>query len=185
MNLPNFISLMRLLSVPLIVWLALAEFWVAAFWVFAAAGFSDALDGAIAKRTGQVTVVGRYLDPIADKALLVAVYVTLGQAGHLPVWLVVLVVSRDVLIVGGALLSHTLSLGVKIRPVIISKINTGGQIVLAAVAMGELAFPSLQSLTADLVTPGLIYFVGLTTAASGLTYVVLWGQCIAGAEEAR
>jgi len=184
-NVPNFISLMRLLSVPLIVWLALSEYWLAEFWVFVAAGLSDALDGAIAKRTGQITVAGRYLDPIADKTLLVAVYITLGQAGYLPVWLVLLVVSRDLLIVGGALLAHTLSLGVKIQPVIVSKINTGGQIVLAALAMGQLASPSLQSLTADAVTPGLIYFVGLTTAVSGITYMVLWGRCIAGAEEIR
>jgi cardiolipin synthase len=184
-NAPNFISLMRLLSVPLIVWLALSEFWLAAFWVFVAAGLSDALDGAIAKRTGQITVTGRYLDPIADKTLLVAIYITLGQAGYLPVWLVLLVVSRDLLIVGGALLGHTLSLGVKIQPVIVSKINTGGQIVLAALAMGQLVSPSLQSLTGGWVTQGLIYFVGLTTAASGITYVVLWGRCTVGTEEIR
>lgn len=184
MNAPNFISLARLLSVPVIVWLILTQYWMAAFWAFVAAGLSDALDGAIAKRTGQITLAGRYLDPIADKTLLVAIYVTLGQAGYLPVWLVILVVSRDLLIVGGALLAQTLALGLKIRPLIVSKVNTGTQIVLAGIVLGELASPALHGVSAGFFTPGLVFVVGATTVASGLTYLVLWGRRIATAKEA-
>src|SRR5277367_6169746 len=85
-NLPNFITLARLLSVPVAVWLILVGEFAAAFWVFVAAGVSDALDGFIAKRFDQRTRLGALLDPIADKSLLVAVYVTLGVAGELPAW---------------------------------------------------------------------------------------------------
>ena len=102
MNLPNLITLARLLAVPLVVFLILQGLMTAAFWMFFAAGISDAVDGYLAKRMDAVTELGTYLDPIADKTLLVAVYVTLGIAGHVPTWLVILVVSRDLLIIGGA-----------------------------------------------------------------------------------
>ena len=106
MSPPNVISLGRLLSVPLTVWVILQGYFVVAFGIFVAAGVSDAVDGFLAKRFGMETELGRYLDPLADKALLVAVFITLGQMGYLPVWLVILVVSRDVLIIGGVLLTY-------------------------------------------------------------------------------
>jgi len=90
-TLPNAISAARLLCVPLSVWLILAGRLDLAFWVFVGAGLSDAVDGYVAKRLGQSTTVGRVLDPVADKALLVSVYLTLGVGGHLPAWLVALV----------------------------------------------------------------------------------------------
>src|ERR1051325_8931475 len=105
-NLPNLITLGRLLCVPLAIWLILGERYGLAFWVFVAAWGCDALGGWVAKRWDQRTPLGALLDPIADKALLAAVYITLGFAGELPHWLVVLVVLRDLLIVGGYLLSH-------------------------------------------------------------------------------
>ena len=95
MNLPNLISLARLLSVPLMVWVILAGKMEFAFWLFIVAGISDAVDGFIAKHFGATSAIGKYLDPLADKALLVSVYVTLGHAGYLPTWLVILVVFRD------------------------------------------------------------------------------------------
>src|SRR5690606_11391126 len=100
-NVPNIISLCWLLCVPVTVFLILNGMMLPAFWLFVAAGVSDAVDGYLAKRLGQTSTLGSYLDPIADKALLVCVYLTLGQAGHLPTWLVIMVVSRDLLIVGG------------------------------------------------------------------------------------
>ena len=101
LNLPNLITLARLLAVPLAVWLILDERYALAFWVFVGAGISDALDGYIAKRFDSRTRLGALLDPAADKALLAGVYVTLAIAGQLPDWLVFLVVFRDVLIIGG------------------------------------------------------------------------------------
>src|SRR4051794_20528860 len=104
MSLPNLITLARLLAVPLVVWLILDGEMGLAFAVFVFAGISDGIDGWIAKRWGQRTELGALLNPIADKTLLVALYVTLGVAGHLPNSLVILVVFRDLLIVGGFLL---------------------------------------------------------------------------------
>ncbi|MGH6925977.1 MAG: CDP-alcohol phosphatidyltransferase family protein, partial [Propylenella sp.] len=105
MTIPNFITIARLIGVPLIVWLMIADRFVEATALFVVAGISDAVDGFIAKRFGAASQLGAYLDPIADKALLVSIYVTLGLADHLPVWLVIAVVSRDILIVGAVVLS--------------------------------------------------------------------------------
>src|SRR6202035_4268592 len=103
LNLPNLISLGRLLLVPLAISLILDGKYWAAFWVFVVAGISDALDGFIAKRFNRRTRLGALLDPVADKAMLVSVYVALGLVHELWTWLVILVVFRDVMIVGGFL----------------------------------------------------------------------------------
>ena len=97
MTLPNIISLARLLSVPLIVWLILREAWLLAFLAFVLAGVSDAVDGLLAKRLGLATALGAYLDPIADKVLLVAIYVALGVDSKLSLWLVIVVVSLSLI----------------------------------------------------------------------------------------
>lgn len=174
MSLPNFISLGRLLAVPVAVWLILSGKFGIAFWVFIAAGISDAVDGFLAKRMNAQTELGKVLDPLADKALLVAVYVTLGQAGHLPVWLVILVVFRDLLIVGGIILSHTLGRPVRMRPLLVSKINTGAQIILAG---GVLAGLGLDLRVDQLILP-MVYLVAATTAISGGAYLVTWARFV-------
>src|SRR5256885_16703790 len=109
LRLPNLLPRARLLTAHLTVWLISEGRHTEAFWVFVAAGVSDAIDGFIAKRFNRRTELGALLDPIADKTLLVSVYVTLGIAGHLPAWLVILVVFRDLLIVGGFLLVQAMS----------------------------------------------------------------------------
>ena len=138
MNIPNTLTLGRIVLVPLLVWLIIDQQMFAAFLVFMLAGLSDAADGYLAKRFGWHTELGAYLDPIADKALLVTIYVTLGLAGHLPVWLVIAVVSRDILIVGAVVLSWMLTRPVSMQPLLISKANTLSQTVLAGVVLGEL-----------------------------------------------
>jgi cardiolipin synthase len=130
LNLPNLITLSRLLSVPLTIWLILGERFGVAFWVFVGAGISDALDGFIAKRFDCRTRLGALLDPVADKALLTSVYVALGIAEYLPNWLVILVVFRDVMIIGGFVLIQTLAATSRFDPLYISKINTLAQIAL-------------------------------------------------------
>jgi len=169
-NIPNLITLARILAVPLLVWLIIKGEIATAFWVFVIAGVSDALDGFIAKRFGFVTALGTYLDPIADKALLVSAYITLGQAGYINTWLVILVVFRDVLIIGGTVLFHTLDRPVEMRPFFISKFNTLMQILLVAVLLGNLGveFPDFGML------PFLAYLVGATTVLSGLAYMGRW-----------
>ncbi|MBK18012.1 MAG: CDP-alcohol phosphatidyltransferase [Rhodospirillaceae bacterium] len=173
MSLPNLISLARLLAVPVMIYLILNGYYLAAFGLFVAAGVSDAVDGYIAKKMGQATVLGSYLDPLADKALLVGVYVTLGHAELLPTWLVILVVFRDILIVGGVVLLHISTNNVKMHPLIVSKINTVAQIVLVVVVLADLAFPQLSW---SLLVMLMIYFVTATTLASGGAYIVSWGK---------
>ncbi len=104
-NLPNLITIARILMVPLTVWLIITGRHELAFFVFILAGISDGVDGFIAKRFDMRTTLGAYLDPLADKLLLMSIYVTLGILDQLPAWLAILVVSRDLLIVGGVVLA--------------------------------------------------------------------------------
>src|SRR5271157_1171490 len=138
LNLPNLISLARLLLVPLEIWLILVGRYGLAFWILVVAGISDALDGFIAKRFDRRTRLGALLDPVADKAMLVSVYVTLGLAHQLWTSLVILVVFRDVMIVGGFLLIQAIAAPKHYDPLYISKINTGLQIALVAFVLARL-----------------------------------------------
>ena len=140
------------------------------FIVFVIAGASDALDGMIAKQFNSVTRLGKYLDPLADKILLVSIYITLGVSGDIPSWLVILVVSRDFLIVGGILFSYLMEIRVKIRPLMISKANTCFQIYLAALILGGAAFNLELGLLGDIS----VYIVGVTTLLSGYSYIAEW-----------
>ena len=142
LNLPNLISLARLLLVPLTIWLILCGRYGFAFWILVAAGVSDALDGFIAKRFDRQTRLGALLDPIADKAMLVSVYITLGIAGQLPSWLVILVVFRDVTIVGGFLLIQAIAVPKRFDPLFISKVNTGVVIALVVFVLARLGLPN-------------------------------------------
>ena len=137
LNIPNIITLGRLMAVPVTVWLILNNYILAAFGLFVMAGVSDAIDGFLAKRWGQVTEFGKYLDPLADKALLVSIYITLGVQGYLESWLVIMVVFRDVMIVGAVILYQDMVVKLEMNPLIISKINTVAQIVLAALVLGS------------------------------------------------
>jgi cardiolipin synthase len=170
LNLPNFISISRLLLVPAVVYLIVTGKFLIAFWLFVIAGISDAIDGFIAKRFHLETELGAYLDPLADKALLVSIYVSLGIFGEMPVWLVFLVVSRDVFIIVAVILSWMLSRPVAMAPLMISKANTAGQILLAAVVLADLGFGLLM---ADL-REGLVLLVAGLTVLSALAYLVDW-----------
>ena len=170
------------MAVPVMIYLILNGYYLASFWLFVAAGVSDAVDGYIAKQMGQATVLGSYLDPLADKALLVGVYVTMGQADLLPSWWVILVVFRDIIIIGGVVLLHISTDGVKMRPLIVSKVNTVAQIVLVITILANLAYPQLEWAQFVLV---LIYIVTATTLASGGAYIVSWGKNVEKNEESN
>lgn len=161
-----------MIMVPVIVWLILAEQMFAAFIVFALAGISDALDGLIAKQFDLVTPLGTYLDPLADKLLLVSIYITLGIQEVLPSWLVILVVSRDVLIVGAIILTSLLGLSVTIVPSKLSKLNTFCQIALAALVLGDIGFDVGFTEGIEL----FVFIVAGTTVLSGLTYILQWAR---------
>ncbi len=179
LNLPNLISLGRLLLVPLAIWLILRGHYGIAFWVFVVAGVSDALDGFIAKHFDRRTRLGALLDPIADKALLVSMFVTLGLADQLWTSLVILVVFRDVMIIGGFLLIQAFSVPKRYDPLYISKINTGLQIALVAFVLARLGLGA-DSGWIDAI---LSYAVMLTTILSGLLYLVRWTRILAHSEQ--
>ena len=169
MNIPNSLTLGRIVLVPLVVWLIIGHEMLWAFVVFLLAGVSDALDGFLAKRFNWHTELGAYLDPIADKALLVSIYVTLGLAGHLPVWLVIAVVSRDILIIGAVMLSWMLSRPIAMQPLLVSKVNTFSQIILAGLVLAELGL----GLGLERVIWVLIWITGSLTILSAAAY--FWG----------
>ena len=135
LTLPNVITFGRLCAVPLAVWLVMEHRFAQAFFLFLAAGLSDAVDGWLARRNGGGNSLGALLDPMADKALLVSMYVTLAAVKVLPDWLAILVVFREGLIVGGIAVLSLLGQPVVIRPLYVSKINTALQIVLVAAAL--------------------------------------------------
>jgi cardiolipin synthase len=176
-NLPNLITLARLLCVPLAIWLILEARYGVAFWVFVAAGISDALDGYIAKRFDQRTPLGALLDPIADKALLAGVYITLGLADQLPHWLVILVVLRDLLIVGGYLLIQGTA---PPQPLFISKINTLVQISLIGFVLARLGL----GIDEGWLTALLVDAAAVTTVWSGLSYLVRCVRILVESERA-
>jgi cardiolipin synthase len=170
LNIPNLITLGRILLVPVVVWaIASGAMWIA-FVLFLAAGVSDAVDGYLAKRFNMATELGAYLDPLADKALIVSIYLTLGVSNLIPRWLVILVVSRDILIVGGILLSWLVGNPLKIKPLLVSKLNTVAQIVFACVVLGSLGF-AIEAQTLTLVLMGMVAVLTLLSVAA---YVAEW-----------
>ena len=165
-NLPNAITFARLCAVPMAVWLVLHRDFLPAFWLFLAAGISDGIDGWLARRNGP-TYVGALLDPVADKALLMAMFVMLAMVGVLPDWLAIMVVFRDLLIVGGVLVLMLLGQPPAIKPLWVSKLNTVMQIILVAAAL--LLTGIGETLPWMLAT--LIWLAAATTFASGAAYI--------------
>lgn len=176
MTIPNLITIARLILVPLVIMMIIDGRWQAAFVIFVVAGVSDAIDGFIARRFDMASELGAYIDPIADKALIVSIYVTLALVGEVPVWLVLLVVSRDVLIVAAVLLSWVLDRPVTIAPFVVSKLNTAVQIALAALLLGAHAFDADPG---NLVAVGQ-FVVALLTLASMTAYLAFWLRHMAG-----
>lgn len=180
LTLPNLITIARFVMVPVIVYALLEGYALLAFTLFIAAGVSDAVDGFIARQFGQASELGAYLDPIADKLLLVSVFIMLAFLGAIPDWLVILVVSRDVLIVGAVVLSDLVGNPVTVRPLLVSKATTFMQIVLAiAVLGGQAGFAALAAQAIWLVPAA-----ALLTAASAAAYLVTWLRHMAAGEQA-
>jgi cardiolipin synthase (CMP-forming) len=138
LSIPNLITIARILLVPIVVWAIASGEILVAFVLFLLAGASDAVDGFIAKRFNMASEIGAYLDPLADKALIVSIYVTLGITEAIPRWLVILVVSRDIMIIGGVMLSWLVGNPVEMRPLLVSKLNTVAQILYAGLILGSL-----------------------------------------------
>ncbi|CAN7444858.1 CDP-alcohol phosphatidyltransferase family protein [Bosea sp. LjRoot237] len=170
MTLPNLITIARLILVPLVIVMIVNGRWDEAFFLFVAAGVSDAIDGFIAKRFDMKSELGAYLDPLADKALIVSIYITLAIVGIIPVWLVIVVVSRDLMIVAAVILSWLMARPVTIAPIIVSKLNTAAQLVFAALVLGSKSF----GIDAGAVMPAAQIVVATLTLASMGAYLALW-----------
>ncbi len=174
MNLPNLITISRLLLTPYIVWLLLIESYFLGFIFFLISGISDALDGFIAKRFNQKTLLGSYLDPIADKFLIVSAIVLHGYNGYVPIWLIIIIVSRDIAIFGAVIISWMLGTNLRIEPLIISKINTFLQlfyiVMTFAVILNNKFLTELILSIHDVTT----YLIAVSTILSWLFYLRVW-----------
>ena len=169
-NLPNLITLARILVVPIVVWAIGTHEMLLAFTLFLAAGVSDAVDGFLAKRFNMQSVLGAYLDPLADKVLIVSIYVALGISEAVPRWLVILVVSRDLMIVGAVILSWLVDRPLPVRPLWVSKFNTVAQILFAGLVLGSLGL----DFDPGWLMPVMMTLVAALTLLSVAAYVREW-----------
>ncbi len=177
LNLPNFLTLIRILAIPFFLALLTSHLYLEALFVFILGGITDFLDGAVARIRNQQTELGRYLDPLADKLLVMSSFIMLGLVGGIPSWLVVLVVSRDIIILlGYGLVRFLVEEPIEMRPSFLSKLNTLLQLCTIGVL---LVFLYDSQLLVSWLDDALIYATALTTVLSGLHYIyrgLIWLQ---------
>ncbi len=171
-HLPNALCLLRMLLAIPVAWLLARNEYAATLWVFAFAAVTDGLDGFLAKRFGWESRLGKVLDPLADKILLVTSFITLTLVTHVPLWLAIVVVARDVVISLGALGFHFIFGPVNGHPTVISKLNTLFQIGYVIVVVGARAAEESLSTVITILTT----LVLVTTVASGIDYVATYAQ---------
>lgn len=165
-NIPNSLTLLRILLIPVFVGLMLYDRYQPALAVLLGAGLTDALDGTIARAANQSTKLGMYLDPLADKLLLTSGFLTLSALHLVPLWIVILVVSRDVILLAGSVLAHLTDSAVDIEPTLLGKTTTVFQLVFLLMAVGCVAWGREMRLLDPL-----LYLVMLLTVASGFHYL--------------
>ena len=171
-HIPNALCILRMLLVVPIAWLLNEGEYRSTLWLFAVAGFTDGLDGFLAKRCGWMSELGKILDPLADKILLVSVFITLAALDIVPVWLAVTAVGRDLVITAGAISFNALYGYPHGHPTVISKINTLCQILYLLLAVAARA-NDWQVDTALLILGALVF---VTTAVSGIDYVITYSR---------
>ena len=169
MNIPNFLSLLRIILVPVVVIFLIQGSYGQALFTFTLAGLTDALDGALARLLSCQTVLGSYLDPIADKLLLTASFVTLAILGIIPSWLTVIVISRDFIILLGIAILSMISAPYVIKPAFVGKVTTALQIGTIFLALSFQAFS--RDVSYDWIRIA-CWLTGLFTIASGLIYII-------------
>ncbi len=169
-NIPNIISVFRILLVIPVIYLIWKNNWEVAFLLVLLAGVSDGLDGFLARTFHWESELGATLDPMADKILLIAIFIVLGLKGIIPQWFVVLVVIRDAIIIAGLLLYTLMTDEMKIKTLFISKLNTALLIIFVLLHLSNLAMFSFPELIFNI----LIVMIVITTIVSGALYVILW-----------
>jgi cardiolipin synthase len=178
---PNALCILRMLLVMPVAWLLLQqEFWLT-LWLFAFAAFTDGLDGFLAKRCGWTSQLGKIPDPLADKILLVGVFMTLAIIGLVPVWLALVAIARDVIISAGAITYNALYGDPGGRPTWISKLNTLCQVAYLLTIVGSQALQQVPD-TALTVLGALVF---VTTVVSGLDYVITYARKAVAASRQR
>jgi cardiolipin synthase len=171
-DLPNLITVLRMVLVGPATWLILEQRFGLALLLFGVAAFTDAVDGFLAKHFGWTSKLGGILDPLADKLLVMASFLALAWVGALPVWLVLLVVARDIIILAGAISYYFLVQQFQAAPTLTSKLNTLAQLMLVLVVVLDRGVIDVP----ELAVTGLIAITALTTVASGANYVWIWGR---------
>ncbi len=169
LNIPNLLTLLRILLVPVFVILLIQGHFLKAILVFVLAGLTDALDGFLARVLHQKTDLGLYLDPLADKALIITSFVTLSVMGLIPPWLAVLVISRDFIILLGISVMTLMSIPFEIKPTVVSKFTTAFQLLTV---FAVLVLTYLQGAERDGRVLFLFWVTGALTVISGLNYIM-------------
>lgn len=168
--LPNLITLSRLVVVPVTIAMIADRRWVEALILFLLAGASDGIDGFLARTFDLRSELGAYLDAIADKALLISMYVALAVVGAVPAWIAIVVVSRDIMIMGAVVVSWVMDKPVAIRPLLVSKLNTTAQILFAGLVLAAQAFGWGLGVWFGLA----LGIVAALTVVSGAAYLAQW-----------
>jgi cardiolipin synthase len=168
LNIPNTLTILRVLLVPIFVISLLNRHFGWSLVIFVVAGITDAIDGVIARIAHQKTTLGEYLDPIADKLLLTSAFVALAILKTIPSWLAVIVLTRDVIISLGFIILFLMDRKPEIRPTTFSKANTVVQVLTIALAL----FSRIQVSVSGLVS-GMIWVAAGTTILTGLQYIYL------------
>jgi len=168
-NIPNILTVIRILLTPLFVILLQKGMYLFSLYVFAIAGISDGLDGFIARYFNQRTVMGAYLDPIADKLLLMASFVSLAIFGFIPEWLTIIVISRDIIIVLGIAIFSVTNSPFDIKPTIISKLTTFAQLSTIFIILLTLAI----DFEISSIKPSIFWITAIITIVSGFQYIYI------------
>jgi cardiolipin synthase len=169
LNLPNLLTGFRLVLVPLVLWNLLQGKLQMAFWLFCAAALTDLLDGTLARLLDQRTVLGAWLDPIADKAMLLLTLIMLVWLSALPIWLAIVVGLRDVVVMLGAVAYRRLTGGLEVTPTWWGKVATAAEFVLVSMVLADLAYGWGFGLLKYLIA-----LTGILVGVSGLHYVWVW-----------
>ena len=176
--LPNILSLVRIILVPLILWLLIQDLFVISAITISIVGLTDYFDGYLARKYNSESLVGFYLDAIADKVLIITIYLILGIKLLLPTYLIILIVFREALVSGAYLLKFLLDLKFNLKPILISKINTFLQITLIVFVCLFTINQFYQLEAVMIVRNFLIAIVTITTIVSLLLYIIIWLKAV-------
>ena len=169
MNIPNFLSLLRIILVPVFIIFLIQESYTNALVTFVLAGLTDVFDGILARVMNKQTKLGSFLDPIADKILLASSFVTLSILGLIPSWLTVIIISRDFIILFGIVILSMMSIAYEIKPAFVSKITTAMQ--LATIFFTLLYKAVTHDISYNWII-SLFWLTALFTVVSGLIYII-------------